>query len=123
MIFFQSAEIDLIPNQPIWGKCSSSKFWKKYFCAVVKNWDFLVALGGGGSLAKNSSLKLHLQSISLEFPILKGNRVRCFLRLKTSLKLFGSQKIRGSKNPPNLSGQFIINPYSNLRPFWGGFPY
>ena len=22
-----------------------------------------------------------------------------------------------------VSGQFIINPYPNLRPFWGGFPY
>ena len=22
-----------------------------------------------------------------------------------------------------FSGQFIINPYPNLRPFWGGFPY
>ena len=96
---------------------------EKIFLRGCQKLGFFSGLGGGGSLAKNSSLKLHLQSISLEFPILKGNRVRCFLRLKTSLKLFGSQKIRGSKNPPNLSGQFIINPYSNLRPFWGGFPY
>ena len=26
-------------------------------------------------------------------------------------------------NISQSSGQFIINPYPNLRPFWGGFPY
>ena len=48
-----------------------------------------------------------------------------FLRVKVRL----SRNRRTSNLSANLedsshwSGQFIINPYPNLRPFWGGFPY